>query len=64
MINQYKSKLPIVEMINEKPQGIGISRNAGISYSEEDIVAFLDDDPIAFKKWIEGIQEADLIKTL
>ena len=60
LINQYKSKLLIVEIINEKPQGIGISRNAGISYSEEDIVAFLDDDAIASKKWIEGMQEAYL----
>lgn len=38
-----------------KQQGIALARNTGILHSGSEIVAFLDDDSIAEKRWLENI---------
>jgi len=45
--------------------GLSMSRNVGIRASKGDIVAFIDDDAIAYEDWIEGIfnsiKNADIV---
>ena len=44
-------------IFNEGPWGISQARNLAIQQSTGDIIAFIDDDAIAFSDWAEGIVE-------
>ncbi len=41
--------------LNEKNLGLLLSRNRGVELASGDVVAFIDDDAVADKKWIEEL---------
>ncbi|AGK61103.1 putative glycosyltransferase [Archaeoglobus sulfaticallidus PM70-1] len=54
-----KEEIPDIEIhLNEKNLGLLLSRNRGAKLAEGDIIAFIDDDAVADRKWIE-----ELVKT-
>jgi len=54
IVNDCKGILP-VKYIFEPMVGIPFARNTGIKNAKYDIIAFIDDDCIAEKNWIENI---------
>ena len=54
IVNDCKGILP-VKYLFEPRVGIPIARNTGIKNAKYDIIAFIDDDCIAEKNWIENI---------
>ncbi len=56
LINFYKEKIPMnVKIAVSKNFGLSEARNEGIRNSSGEIVAFIDDDAIADKNWLEQI---------
>ncbi|MFA4981712.1 MAG: glycosyltransferase [Candidatus Omnitrophota bacterium] len=49
---------PRIKHIIENQIGLSFARNAGLKYSEADIVAFIDDDAVADKKWLKNLLKA------
>ena len=54
VINDFRKKLKI-KYLFEQRIGIPIARNTGIKNAKNDIIAFIDDDCVADKKWIENL---------
>ncbi len=53
---KVKDEFPDVEVyLNDKNYGLLYSRNRGVSLSSGEIVAFIDDDAVADRKWIEEL---------
>ncbi|NVM02879.1 MAG: glycosyltransferase [Candidatus Helarchaeota archaeon] len=48
----------------EKRQGLSYSRNLGVLKSKGDIIAFIDDDAIAHKKWLYYISKSHKLKEI
>lgn len=46
-------KLPLIDLVVEKKQGLGYARNKGVEHAQGQYIAFLDDDAQADKKWLE-----------
>jgi glycosyltransferase involved in cell wall biosynthesis len=57
VVCEYEKKATNVRYVYEENQGLSFARNKGIGVSKADIVAFIDDDAIADKCWIEKILE-------
>ncbi|MHA1298620.1 MAG: glycosyltransferase family 2 protein [Candidatus Helarchaeota archaeon] len=51
-----------VNVIVERRKGLSYSRNSGILESKGDIIAFIDDDAIADKKWLYYLAKSHKIK--
>jgi len=54
LVNKFKNNLPI-EYIFESRAGLSIARNVGIKNAKYGVIAFIDDDCVSDKKWIEKI---------
>jgi glucosyl-dolichyl phosphate glucuronosyltransferase len=50
-----KSRWPLVYLF-EKQQGLSYARNTGIKNAKGDVLAFIDDDVIPEKDWLEGLR--------
>jgi glucosyl-dolichyl phosphate glucuronosyltransferase len=46
---------PNIDYIYEPNQGLSNARNTGIKYSQTDLIAFMDDDAVASKNWLEAV---------
>ncbi len=56
LITFYKAHVPSdVKFIVSNGIGLSNARNAGIKNSNEDLIAFIDDDAIADEKWLENL---------
>jgi len=56
LVNFYKSRMPdSVKIIVSKGYGISGARNAGVRNAEAEIIAFIDDDAVAEKNWLENM---------
>lgn len=56
LIEFYKSHMPDgVKIIVSEGYGLSKARNAGVKNTEGEIVAFIDDDAIADKHWLENL---------
>ena len=56
LVNFYKSKIPDgVKIVVGEGFGLFFARNAGVKNSKGDIVAFIDDDAVADKHWLENL---------
>ena len=42
-------------VLNERVLGLSESRNRGVKVASGDVVAFMDDDAVADKKWVEEL---------
>ena len=52
----FKSHIPsTVKIVVSDNVGLSDARNAGVKNAESDIVAFIDDDAIADKQWLENL---------
>lgn len=47
-----------IDYVLERKQGLSVARNTGVRVSSSDILAFLDDDAIPVRGWINAILEA------
>ena len=54
VLSRYKD----IRYIYEPKQGLSLARNMGIAHSKGEIVAYIDDDAIASKNWLENIVKA------
>lgn len=51
-----KREMPDLKLyLNERNLGLLLSRNRGVELAEGDIVAFIDDDAVADKRWVEEL---------
>jgi glycosyltransferase involved in cell wall biosynthesis len=56
LLRRYRSRVPVnVKVISSDKVGLSHARNAGVRKAEGEIVAFVDDDAIADKKWLENL---------
>lgn len=55
ILEQYKGRIIIVE---EKKQGAGAARNAGVKKAKHDYVAFIDADCVPDKRWLRELVRA------
>ena len=54
LVDFYKSRIPDgVKIVIGEGYGLAFARNAGVKNSKGDIVAFIDDDAVADKHWLE-----------
>ena len=54
LIKFYEEKMPQnVKIVDSGGRGLSTARNAGIKEARSEIIAFIDDDAIADKKWLE-----------
>jgi glycosyltransferase involved in cell wall biosynthesis len=53
--NQYEK---VTLLFNEGPWGLSAARNLAIKHAQGEIIAFIDDDAVAFPEWIEEIVKA------
>lgn len=52
----YRSQIPeFVKILISERKGLSSARNTGVNHSTGEIVAFIDDDAMADKKWIEQL---------
>lgn len=51
----FSSALPFLKVCNEPQQGLSHARNCGLRKADSKWVAFLDDDAVARKNWVERI---------
>lgn len=56
LVSFYKNSVPFdVKIVVSKDRGLSYARNAGIKHAQGDIVAFIDDDAYADRKWLESL---------
>lgn len=56
LFRHYRSRVPSdIMVISSDKAGLSYARNVGIVKAEGEIVAFVDDDAIADKKWLENL---------
>lgn len=56
LFRSYRSRVPVdVKVISADSVGLSNARNVGIRNAEGEIVAFVDDDAIADKTWLENM---------
>lgn len=56
LFRSYRSRVPVdVKVISANKVGLSNARNVGIMNAEEEIVAFVDDDAVADKMWLENM---------
>jgi GT2 family glycosyltransferase len=56
LVDFYKSQLPSdIKIVISEEFGLSEARNAGVKSAKVDIVAFIDDDAIAEKNWLENL---------
>ena len=53
LIKFYKEKLVDVKIVVSSDFGLSFARNMGVKGSQNEIIAFIDDDAFADKKWLE-----------
>ena len=54
LVEFYKSRVPAdIRIVRSSNRGLSFARNTGIKASKGEIVAFIDDDAVAEKKWLE-----------
>lgn len=58
VVKHFQKRLPVIYLFDKRPGGPALSRNLGIKRAKGKIIAFLDDDCIAYKNWIENIWKA------
>lgn len=51
----YSSKASVKTILLEKNVGVSGARNAGIKVAKGDVIAFIDDDAVAAKEWVENL---------
>ncbi len=54
LLNQSLNRYQIKVFFNDNVVGISRARNIGITEAKGDIVAFIDDDAVAFNDWVEN----------
>jgi len=56
LIDFYRSHMPSdIKIVVSEGTGLSNARNAGVKNARGDIIAFIDDDAIADKKWLENL---------
>ena len=56
LVDFYKSRLPdYVKVVVSEGFGLSKARNAGVKKAEGELVAFIDDDAVAEKDWLENL---------
>ena len=55
VINEIKTHFPSVVSVFEANQGLGYARNTGYKHAKGTYVAFIDDDCLASKEWLQNI---------
>jgi glucosyl-dolichyl phosphate glucuronosyltransferase len=50
---QYRISEPEIKIVTEAKQGLGFARNTGVKNAHGKYVAFMDDDAIADREWLE-----------
>lgn len=56
LIDFYKSRVPNdVKIVISEEYGLSKARNAGVRNAEGEVVAFIDDDAVAGKDWLENM---------
>lgn len=56
LVNFYKTKVPAnTKIVLSQKSGLSNARNTGIDYGEGEIIAFIDDDAVADRKWLENL---------
>jgi glucosyl-dolichyl phosphate glucuronosyltransferase len=56
-IEQLRHKVKIVYIFEEK-QGLSVARNTGMDHARAPIVAFLDDDAVPVREWLQVMRQA------
>jgi cellulose synthase/poly-beta-1,6-N-acetylglucosamine synthase-like glycosyltransferase len=54
-INRQRSRMPKITYVRQLNSGLGGARNTGISMSDAEIIAFIDQDAVADKNWIKEL---------
>ena len=55
MVADYGRQEIVKVVLLKQNEGISAARNAGIGVARGDVIAFIDDDAVADRRWIENL---------